>query len=34
MHKTLAYYENNAKYLSQRYESAKKVHPTFTPKKA
>ncbi len=23
MHKTLSYYENNAKYLSQRYESAK-----------
>ena len=23
MHKTLAYYENNAKHLSQRYESAK-----------
>ena len=26
MHKTLAYYEDNAKYLSQRYESAKVDH--------
>ena len=38
MHKTLSYYENNAKHLSQRYESAKVDHihslllNTFPPK--